>query len=106
RDLGNTVIVVEHDLETMQAADWLVDFGPGAGVKGGQVVAEGPPDQVARNGSLTGADLSGRLEIDTPDQRRQSVTQAKNAKPAPIKTKASAKKAKQIAETAASYMVE
>src|SRR5574339_824281 len=69
RDLGNTVIVVEHDLETMQAADWLVDFGPGAGVKGGQVVAEGPPDLVASNGSLTGAYLAGRLEIAIPDQR-------------------------------------
>jgi excinuclease ABC subunit A len=106
RDLGNTVIVVEHDLETMQAADWLVDFGPGAGVKGGQVVAEGPPDQVARNGSLTGAYLSGRLEIAIPDQRRQSTTTAKNAKPSHLKTKASAKKAKQIAETAAPYVVE
>jgi excinuclease ABC subunit A len=106
RDLGNTVIVVEHDLETMQAADWLVDFGPGAGVKGGQVVAEGPPDQVARNGSLTGAYLSGRLEIAIPHQRRQSSTGAKNAKPAQIKTKASAKKARQIAETTAPYMVE
>jgi excinuclease ABC subunit A len=106
RDLGNTVIVVEHDLETMQAADWLVDFGPGAGVKGGQVVAEGAPDQVARNGSLTGAYLSGRLEIAIPDQRRQSATTSKSNKPAPMKTKASAKKAKKIAETPAPYMVE
>ncbi len=70
RDLGNTVIVVEHDLETMQAADWLIDFGPGAGVKGGQIVAAGPPAQVARSGSLTGAYLSGRLEIPIPPRRR------------------------------------
>jgi excinuclease ABC subunit A len=71
RDLGNTVIVVEHDLETMQEADYLVDFGPGAGVKGGEVVAEGRPDQVAANpGSLTGKYLSGQLEIAIPAQRR------------------------------------
>jgi excinuclease ABC subunit A len=70
RDLGNTVIVVEHDLETMQAADWLIDFGPGAGVKGGEVVSAGTPDHVALNGSLTGAYLSGRLEIAVPEQRR------------------------------------
>ncbi len=72
RDLGNTLIVVEHDLETMQAADWIVDFGPGAGVKGGRVVAAGPPPQVAKSpGSLTGDYLAGRLEIAVPHQRRQ-----------------------------------
>src|SRR5690242_21068777 len=49
RDLGNTVIVVEHDLETKQEADYIVDFGPGAGVKGSAVVAEGRPEQVAAN---------------------------------------------------------
>jgi excinuclease ABC subunit A len=71
RDLGNTVIVVEHDLETMQAADYLIDFGPGAGVKGGEVVAAGLPDDVARvRESQTGAYLSGRLEISVPRQRR------------------------------------
>ncbi|MBO9324534.1 MAG: excinuclease ABC subunit UvrA [Roseiflexus sp.] len=71
RDLGNTVIVVEHDLETMQAADWIIDFGPGAGVKGGEVVAAGPPDLIAATpDSLTGAYLSGRLEIPVPRQRR------------------------------------
>jgi len=71
RDLGNTVIVVEHDLETMQAADWLVDFGPGAGVKGGHVVAAGPPDLIATvPESQTGAYLAGRLEIAVPAQRR------------------------------------
>jgi excinuclease ABC subunit A len=72
RDLGNTVIVVEHDLETMQAADYLIDFGPGAGVKGGYVVAAGRPDAVAMiNESQTGAYLSGRLEIAVPQQRRR-----------------------------------
>ncbi|MDW8144871.1 MAG: excinuclease ABC subunit UvrA [Roseiflexaceae bacterium] len=71
RDLGNTVVVVEHDLETMQAADWIIDFGPGAGVKGGQIVAAGPPDVVAATPeSLTGAYLAGRLEIPVPQQRR------------------------------------
>jgi excinuclease ABC subunit A len=73
RDLGNTVIVVEHDLETMQSADYLVDFGPGAGVKGGQVVASGTPDCVAQvSDSQTGAYLSGKLEIAVPERRRIS----------------------------------
>jgi excinuclease ABC subunit A len=71
RDLGNTLVVVEHDLETMQAADWMVDFGPGAGVKGGEVVVAGTPQQVAQHAtSLTGAYLSGRLEIAVPGLRR------------------------------------
>jgi excinuclease ABC subunit A len=72
RDLGNTLIVVEHDLETMQAADWLIDFGPGAGVKGGTVVAAGTPQQVAEHPlSLTGAYLSGRRTITLPERRRE-----------------------------------
>ncbi len=70
RDIGNTVIVVEHDLETMQSADYLIDFGPGAGVKGGQVVACGPPETIGDSDTLTGAYLSGRLAIPVPDQRR------------------------------------
>lgn len=70
RDLGNTVIVVEHDEDTMMAADWLIDFGPGAGVNGGQVVAAGAPEYVKQNGSLTGAYLSGRMRIEVPEQRR------------------------------------
>lgn len=70
RDLGNTVLVVEHDEDTMWASDWVIDFGPRAGVHGGMVVAEGTPAQVAANGSLTGAYLSGRLTIATPDTRR------------------------------------
>jgi excinuclease ABC subunit A len=65
RDLGNTVVVVEHDLETMQSADYLVDFGPGAGKDGGVVVAQGTPAQVAANThSLTGKYLSGKRKIE------------------------------------------
>jgi excinuclease ABC subunit A len=72
RDLGNSVIVVEHDEETMEEADWIVDFGPGAGELGGQVVAQGTPrDVMADEHSLTGAYLSGRKEIEIPDRRRQ-----------------------------------
>ncbi len=75
RDLGNTLVVVEHDLETMQAADWIVDFGPGAGVKGGEVVAAGPPEAIAAHPtSLTGQYLSGRLEIAVPARRRRPLT--------------------------------
>ena len=72
RDLGNTVLVVEHDLETIEAADWVVDVGPGAGPHGGRVVAEGTPAQVAADpASLTGAYLSGRKEIEVPGKRRK-----------------------------------
>ncbi len=71
RDGGNSVIVVEHDEETMEEADWLVDFGPGAGAHGGEVVAEGTPAEVKENpASLTGAYLSGREEIPVPEHRR------------------------------------
>jgi excinuclease ABC subunit A len=71
RDLGNSVIVVEHDEETMEESDWLVDFGPGAGELGGAVVSEGTPAQVmADEKSLTGAYLSGRMEIAVPEERR------------------------------------
>ena len=71
RDLGNTVIVVEHDEGTMRAADHLVDLGPGAGEHGGEVVAEGAPPEVERTaGSLTGAFLSGEREIALPEHRR------------------------------------
>jgi excinuclease ABC subunit A len=73
RDLGNTVIVVEHDLETMQSADWIIDFGPGAGVKGGMVVAAGPPPAIEASNTLTGDYLGGRLEIAVPEQRRSST---------------------------------
>ena len=71
RDLGNSVIVVEHDQETMEEADWIVDFGPGAGELGGRVMAQGTPAQVMANQeSLTGAYLSGRQEIGIPEARR------------------------------------
>ena len=71
RDIGNSVVVVEHDCETMEASDWLVDFGPGAGRLGGQIVAAGTPDQVKANpASLTGGYLSGRLQIEIPEVRR------------------------------------
>ena len=71
RDLGNSVLVVEHDEATIRAADWLIDLGPGAGEAGGYVVAEGTVDQVARNRkSLTGQYLAGTLRIDIPSQRR------------------------------------
>jgi excinuclease ABC subunit A len=72
RDLGNTVLVVEHDEETMRTADWLIDLGPGAGEHGGQIIAAGTPEDVAQvEDSLTGAYLSGRLTIDVPDERRE-----------------------------------
>ncbi len=71
RDLGNTVIVVEHDEETIRSADWVVDLGPGAGLHGGRIVAEGPPDDLDRfPGSLTAKYLSGELSIPIPETRR------------------------------------
>ena len=72
RDLGNTVIVVEHDEDTMRRADYVVDLGPGAGIAGGQVVAEGPPATVAAAPeSRTGQYLSGKLQIPLPEKRRK-----------------------------------
>jgi excinuclease ABC subunit A len=72
RDLGNTVIVVEHDQETIELADHVIDLGPGAGRLGGHVVAEGTPEDVARkDGSLTGAYLAGRRRIEIPAERRK-----------------------------------
>jgi excinuclease ABC subunit A len=71
RDLGNTVIVVEHDEETILESDWVVDIGPGAGKHGGQLVAEGTPDQIKKNkDSITGQFLSGRDSIEIPKKRR------------------------------------
>jgi excinuclease ABC subunit A len=71
RDLGNTVVVIEHDKETMTAADYLIDIGPGAGSKGGKVVAQGTPKEVSKDKqSLTGAYLSGRRSIPIPPSRR------------------------------------
>ncbi len=72
RDLGNTLIVVEHDSDTMLASDYLVDIGPGAGDDGGEVVAAGTPEEVMKNpNSITGQYLSGKLKIDVPKKRRK-----------------------------------
>ncbi len=72
RDLGNTLIVVEHDEEMIRSADYLIDMGPGAGIHGGQVVAQGTPEEVARNPlSITGQYLSGTREIAIPSRRRK-----------------------------------
>ena len=72
RDLGNTLIVVEHDEDTMKAADWLIDVGPGAGDLGGEIIAAGTPKQVAKNKkSLTGQYLSGKRSIPVPAKRRK-----------------------------------
>lgn len=72
RDLGNTLIVVEHDEDTMLAADHIVDIGPGAGENGGQVIAQGTAEQIMKNKkSITGAYLSGRMKIPVPETRKQ-----------------------------------
>ncbi len=72
RDLGNSLIVVEHDEDTMRASDYIIDIGPGAGVHGGQVVAAGTPEEVMNNEqSITGGYLSGRMRIETPKARRK-----------------------------------
>src|SRR5258708_34079118 len=71
RDIGNTVVVVEHDREAMEESDWIIDFGPGAGRHGGEVVAVGTPAQVmANSASRTGRYLKGELEIPLPAERR------------------------------------
>ena len=71
RDLGNTLLVVEHDEDTMRSADYLIDIGPGAGVNGGHVVAAGTPEEVMANpDSLTGQYLSGKRKISVPSERR------------------------------------
>ncbi len=72
KDLGNTLIVVEHDEDTMRAADYIVDIGPGAGEHGGKVVAVGNAEEIMKNKkSLTGAYLSGRIQIPVPEERRK-----------------------------------
>ena len=71
RDQGNTVLVVEHDEETIRTADWIVDLGPGAGEHGGEIIAEGPVEAILKNPkSLTGAYMSRRLTVPMPEQRR------------------------------------
>ena len=75
RDLGNTLIVVEHDREVIGAADYLLDFGPGAGDRGGEITARGTPKQVMKaKASLTGQYLSGKKAIPVPTNRRLSQT--------------------------------
>src|SRR5436309_13626398 len=70
RDLGNTILVVEHDEETIRSADWVVDIGPGAGAHGGATVVSGTPDDIARHAdSITGQYLCGRTRIPMPAQR-------------------------------------
>ena len=72
RDLGNTVIVVEHDTDTMYAADYIVDIGPGAGVNGGELVGEGTVEDLIKSPrSITGKYLSGELKIEVPKERRK-----------------------------------
>jgi excinuclease ABC subunit A len=74
RDIGNTVVVVEHDEETIRAADYVIDFGPGAGVAGGRIVHAGTPKSLERSRkSITGAYLSGRMAIECPAQRRTAT---------------------------------
>jgi len=71
RDLDNTILVIEHDLELIEAADYVIDFGPGAGKHGGQVVAAGTPAEIAQMpGTLTGAFLAGRMSVPMPSKRR------------------------------------
>ena len=71
RDLGNTLLVVEHDEFTVQRADHTIDLGPGPGTRGGEVVAEGTPEEVADSGTVTGEFLSGKREIPVPENRRE-----------------------------------
>jgi len=71
RDTGNSVIVVEHDQETIMAADYVIDIGPGAGVHGGRIVAQGTPEEILQNEHLTGLYLSGKRRIHIPDERRK-----------------------------------
>lgn len=70
RDIGNTVIVVEHDEDTMLASDYLIDIGPGAGVHGGEIVAEGDPKEFSKKNSITAQYLSGKKKIEVPRERR------------------------------------
>lgn len=72
RDLGNSLIVVEHDEDTMRASDYIIDIGPGAGIHGGQVVSAGTPEEVmADPNSITGQYLSGKMKIEVPSERRK-----------------------------------
>ncbi len=78
RDIGNTVIVVEHDEDAILTADYVVDIGPGAGVNGGRIIAEGTPEDILKSkASITGQYLSGKLQIPTPPERRKAVKSKK-----------------------------
>ena len=78
RDIGNTIVVVEHDEETVREADWVIDFGPGAGVAGGHIVHQGTPKSLEKNArSITGAYLSGRMAIEIPEERRTATGSVK-----------------------------
>ena len=72
RDLGNTLIVVEHDEDTIRNADHVIDMGPGAGIHGGEITAAGTPEYIEQKGTLTGKYLSGKLKIEMPEKRRKS----------------------------------
>ena len=96
RDLGNTVLVVEHDEETMMAADWLIDLGPGAGEHGGLVVNEGPVEEFLKRDSPTARYLTGREQIEVPRERRQPRS------PSPLQSPKRAAVA-MAAETVAAY---
>ncbi|MGX6971356.1 excinuclease ABC subunit UvrA [Vagococcus bubulae] len=77
RDLGNTLVVVEHDEDTMRAADYLIDIGPGAGEQGGEIISAGTPEEVEKDPhSLTGQYLSGKRKIDVPKERREGNGQS------------------------------
>jgi excinuclease ABC subunit A len=80
RDLGNTVIVVEHDNQTMKASDWIIDIGPGAGKHGGKVVFEGTPAQILKSQSLTGKYLSGRLSVKPESSKEKKALAAQAGK--------------------------
>ncbi|MDX2000006.1 MAG: excinuclease ABC subunit UvrA [Thermoanaerobaculia bacterium] len=81
RDLGNSVLVVEHDEDTIRAADWVVDLGPGAGVHGGEIVAEGTPEEIQKDEkSLTGRYLAGTLAVEVPATRRTGSGKALTVK--------------------------
>ena len=78
RDLGNTLIVVEHDEDTIREADWVIDIGPGAGITGGEITAEGTPEQIEKNeNSITGSYLTGKRKIDVPKRRRKPQRELK-----------------------------
>ncbi len=82
RDKGNTVVVVEHDEDTMRTADTILDFGPGPGVRGGELVAAGPLEKIIKSPrSVTGQFLSGERQIEIPKQRRVPGPVNENGKP-------------------------